>query len=252
MNKLAEDLKFQSELSLEMVKYHQTRFILLDSLLKESSYNFHESSQCILLSLSKELMQWFDALHDNVRTYSSSRLDQAIQDKLLVWLGSILSNMTGRVLSNFPEADSEILSVCSEILARHRPITLSGVQEKLKYPAAVAFRDLTNFLVQFTNHAKRIVHEVDYICVNKGAVDFDPFISIDIVDLSLYQDSRMSTPMLRLKAYTDRGLVKSGSDICVKSYVDATELDSNKLLSDSFEHLLESIKENSYNIMCIL
>lgn len=251
MKTLIEDLEFHASISLQSVKFYQTKFMLIDSVLKDSSYQFTDTSKACLLVLCKELTDWFTALFEATFKCETDSLDAESKDKLLLEFCGTLHGFTDKVMDYYSSADSRILDMCNRIMSSHVDNLKELVTRKLAYPTSFAFADLNNFLVRFINHAKKIVHEVDYIHTCHDSDKFDPFISIDIVDLTLYQDLRISTPSLRLRAYMESKLICCGG-ICVKSYVDAAELDSNHQLSDSFEAIIESIKADGFTIFCII
>ncbi|MGL5014508.1 MAG: hypothetical protein ACRC6V_09505 [Bacteroidales bacterium] len=251
MKTLIEELEVHASISLHSVKFYQTKFMLIDSVLKDSSYQFTSTSKACLLVLCKELIDWFTALFEATFKCETDSLDTESKDRLLLEFCEALQGFTNKVMDYDSSADSRILDMCNRLMGSHIEGLKEIVTKKLSYPPSFAFADLNNFLIRFIKHTKKIVHEVDYIQTCHGTDEFDPFISIDIVDLTMYQDLRISMPSLRLKAYMESKLICCGG-ICVKSYVDAAELDSNHRLSDSFEAIIESIKADGFTIFCII
>ena len=250
MSDLQENLQFQIVASAGLLAFHQARFSLLDGVSSNVEYSFKDSSKALMLSLLNNLMMWNKEAYAALES-SPIPNDYAVAN-LVDSFGRSLSSAVKKSQTRYNLIDGQTAIMFTVIISRYQVLIESKLRKILGSNRILAFSDLNNFLIQFMYHLFRFLHELDYMINSQSrGTDFEPFISIDDLDLNFFIDNKESTALIRLKTYMETNLLTE-TDLCLKLYVEKNVLSSDYRLNAALETTMDSIESKGINIICIL
>lgn len=250
MSDLLENMQFQIVSSSSLLSFHQARFSLLDTVSANLGYTFGDSSKALILTLFDNILLW------NHEVYLALKASEDNNDYVT---DSLISSFRSTIVSsldqfqkkyNFLAGQAAVLFMV--VTSKYHELLEKKLRSVFNANRILAFSDLNNFLVKYMDHVFRFIHELDYVInAQRAREEFEPFLSVDELDLQFYTESKVSTTAIRLTAYKETKLLKE-SDICIKLYVDKNLLDSDQKMNSAFESILGSIENQGMNIICIL
>jgi hypothetical protein len=154
-------------------------------------------------------------------------------------------------LKSNTKLEPSLLLVYMAVKQKYIKVLLDRLAVFLQQEKELSYPEISNFLCSVLNHLALILSEIDYLVFWKSVDNFDPFVTIDYLDLVFTRDIDRNFITERLKFYKENNLLRDPF-LCVKLYVSAERLDSDTTLSDSYELALVEIKKCGFKIISIL
>jgi hypothetical protein len=242
-----KDLAFKAIVSLANSHVEQKKHHLITMFLNSQRYKFSETS---LFVLESEI----DLLSETIRCMENEFLNNLdIEAARVNIINDLQRAMTYQIasLKSRSELDPKLRLVYLNIKQKYIRVVAERVNSLIQSSREASYTETANFLCSVLNHVGFILSEIDYLVFCKSQENFDPFITLDYLDLIFTRDIDKTFVVERLKFYKDNGLLRD-KFLCVKSYLNAERLESDQTLNDTYELTLEEIKKCGFEIVCIL
>lgn len=252
MSKLFDDLEFQVAASSCLANFNQIQFALLDAVVSSAYYKFNDTSKAIILLVYENMFEWNMFVLNKLKQQPLNMIDQKcacnLVEELKRNLPKTVMNIRSRYQARDAGATTLFMILCSKYVDVLEPL-LSGI---FNNGSINAFREVNNFLISAMDHVYRVANELDYIVYgDKSPMSFDPFLSVDKLDLRVYELTGISMPEVRLGIYREAKLFQD-TTISVKSYADSQYLETNSHLNSLWEAMLDTIESSGVKIICII
>lgn len=250
MKFLTDDLDFQAMISLNGIAFHNARFTILDSLTNTTTYKFDDSTKAIICTVLEQILDWSNEVYMALRNSKVATVDTYIIKTLSEKFLDGMSKSVHVTRMKYPDIDVKLALILMVISDKYKDHLVFRINKLLDNNTTAAVTDLNNFLIQYMNHLRIVMHEMD--CLIFGSKkSCDPFLTIDLLDLAIYRDRSISMPVMRLSVYRESRYIQ-GRKLCIKSYIDSVSLESDPKLHAEYESLLDSLKQEGMEIVCIL
>lgn len=222
---------------------HQLVRVFLNS----KKYKFSKTSLFILdseIDLATELMRLAEKEFLDNLDIVNARKNIIEQSRLL------MAEHVDNLKSN-KKLDVSLLVIYLAVKQKYIRALLERLNVSIQGDRELSYPEMCNFLCSALNHIALILSEIDYIVFWKSVDSFDPFVTIDYLDLIFTRDIDRNFITERLKLYKDNGLLRD-KYLCVKLYVSCDRLNYDTTLSDTYQMALEDIKNCGFEVISIL
>lgn len=241
-----KDLEFKAIVSIANSHTEQKKHHLITMFLNSTRYTFSETSLVILeseIDLLTKLIRFMEQEFFNNFGIEETKQNITVFAKHLM-LEQIF-NLKAK------DCHTELRRIYLAIRQKYTHVVVERIYSLVQSSREASYTETSNFLCSVLNHVALILSEIDYLVFNRDSQDFDPFITLDYLDLIFSRDIDKAFVVERLKTYKDAGLLQD-KFLCVKSYLNAERLETDQTLNDTYEITLEEIKRCGFEIACIL
>lgn len=241
------NLAFKSIICETNARSWNAKYQLLQMFLNSRKYKFSRTSLAVLnseIDLTTDLMRLAEKeFLDN--------LDVGNARKNIIEHARLLMTEHVNILKSNTQLDASLLIVYLAVKQKYIRVLLERLGITLQDDKELSYPEMCNFLCSVLNHLALILSEIDYLVFWKSVDNFDPFVTVDYLDLVFTRDIDKNFITERLKFYKENGLLRD-KFLCVKLYVSAERLDGDATLSDTYELALEEIKNCGFEVISIL
>lgn len=239
-------LEFKAIVSIANSHTEQKKHHLITMFLTSTRYKFSTTSLVILESeidmLTKLIRSMENEFVNNLELEDSKQTIIQSAKNLIIEQIFALKSMN---------CNTELRRIYLCVRQKYTQVVIERISSLIQSSREASYTETSNFLCSVLNHVALILSEIDYLVNNKDCPSFDPFITLDYLDLIFSRDIDKTFVVERLKIYKEAGLLQD-KFLCVKSYLNADRLEGDQTLNDTYEITLEEIKRCGFEIACIL